>query len=94
MYSNTSSSLFFSSNSHFNMGGFDIFYSKFEDGKWKVPLNIGYPINDTHDNMWFCPSFVSREGYCVFPNEEENGQDDIFLIKIVSESVLNFDRKK
>ena len=37
--------LFFSSRGHFNMGGYDIFYSTLLDnGEWSVPLNVGYPL--------------------------------------------------
>jgi tetratricopeptide (TPR) repeat protein len=48
--------LFFSSYGHFNMGGYDIFYSTLlDDGKWSSPLNLGYPINSTDDDVFFVP---------------------------------------
>lgn len=94
MFSSLSNSLFFSSNSHYNMGGYDIFYSKLEDEKWQIPINIGFPINDTRDNLWFCPSSQYREGFYVFPGTDSSSQDDIYHVKIISESVLNFDRRK
>lgn len=38
--------LFFMSDSHPGMGGFDIFYSRKQaDGNWGSPVNLGYPIN-------------------------------------------------
>ncbi len=39
--------LYFRSNGRVGMGGFDIFYSKFNDTTqiWSEPKNIGYPIN-------------------------------------------------
>jgi hypothetical protein len=33
--------LFFASQGHQNMGGFDIFYSKLEQNKWMPAVNIG-----------------------------------------------------
>jgi len=43
--------LYFSSYGHYNMGGYDIFYSTLLDNnKWAVPLNMGYPINTTSAN--------------------------------------------
>jgi tetratricopeptide (TPR) repeat protein len=37
--------LYFSSEGHYSMGGFDIFKSMNQGNAWKTPQNIGYPIN-------------------------------------------------
>jgi tetratricopeptide (TPR) repeat protein len=84
--------MFFCSNGHFNIGGYDIFYSDFEGKKWKTPINIGYPINNTRDNVWFYPVGKGREGFISLEGEKSLGQSDIFYIKILSDSVLNFDK--
>ena len=56
--------LFFSSRGHFNMGGYDIFYSTLLDnGEWSVPLNVGYPLNTTDDDVFFNPKNEGYEGY-------------------------------
>jgi outer membrane protein OmpA-like peptidoglycan-associated protein len=48
--------LFFSSQGHYNMGGYDIFCSSLDaNGSWLPPLNIGYPINTTDDDLFFFP---------------------------------------
>jgi tetratricopeptide (TPR) repeat protein len=47
--------LTFSSEGHGSMGGYDIFISKFTDGKWTKPTNIGYPVSTTDDNLAFQP---------------------------------------
>ncbi len=48
--------LFFSSHGHYNMGEYDIFFvEKKEDGDWSNPVNIGYPINTTNDNLYYFP---------------------------------------
>jgi tetratricopeptide (TPR) repeat protein len=86
--------LFFCSNGHYNMGGYDIFYSNFEGKKWNTPINIGYPLNDTRNNMWFYPVGKGREGYCSFEEGNSYGQSDIFYIKILSTGVLNFDENE
>jgi outer membrane protein OmpA-like peptidoglycan-associated protein len=42
--------LYFTSNGHQGMGGYDIFYSrKDSSGNWETPINIGYPINTSDD---------------------------------------------
>ncbi len=44
--------LYFASNGHIGMGGFDIFYSrKLNDTTWSMPTNIGYPINTSGEEM-------------------------------------------
>ena len=38
------------------MGEYDIFFvEKKEDGDWSNPVNIGYPINTTNDNLYYFP---------------------------------------
>lgn len=43
--------LYFRSNGHTGMGGFDLFMSKYDDQKkeWSVPVNLGFPINSEGD---------------------------------------------
>ena len=38
--------LYFGSNGHVGMGGYDIYVSRMNDkGEWETPVNLGYPIN-------------------------------------------------
>ncbi len=83
--------LFFSSEGHYNMGGYDIFYSKKDGKKWSIPVNIGYPVNDTRDNLFYCPSENLREGYYAIEDSEGFGQSDIYLIRIKEATLLNFE---
>ena len=48
--------LYFSSQGHQSMGGFDIFKSIYneETKSWSTPKNIGYPVNTTEDDVFFC----------------------------------------
>ena len=54
IYSN-GSSLYFSSEAHGSMGGYDIFYIKYDStkGDWQEPVNMGYPINTTDDDRYY-----------------------------------------
>jgi hypothetical protein len=45
--------LFFSSDSHLGMGGFDIFVSKWNGSRWSEPINLGYGINSVNDDTHF-----------------------------------------
>ena len=48
--------LYFSSQGHFNLGGFDLFYSEKAAGNsWTTPVNIGYSINSTDNDMSLMP---------------------------------------
>lgn len=45
--------LYFSSMGHNNIGGFDIFSSRLVNNEWGAAQNLGYPINSTHDDLYF-----------------------------------------
>ncbi len=48
--------LYFASQGHNSMGGFDIFYSINLDGNtWASPINLGYPFNTPDDEYFFFP---------------------------------------
>ncbi len=47
--------LYFSSEGHVNMGGYDIFSSRLIEGKWGSPSNEGYPLNTPDDDLFFNP---------------------------------------
>lgn len=54
--SNDGKTLYFASQGHNTMGGFDIFISKqINDSTWSAPNNIGYPINTTDDELFLFP---------------------------------------
>ncbi len=48
--------LYFISQGHNSMGGYDIFYSeRIGENEWSVPTNMGYPINTADDDMTYYP---------------------------------------
>jgi outer membrane protein OmpA-like peptidoglycan-associated protein len=56
--------LFFSSQGHYNMGGYDIFCSSLgDDSNWLPPVNIGYPLNSTDDDLFFFPLGAGNIAY-------------------------------
>ena len=79
--------LFFSSRGHFNMGGYDIFFSTLLDnGEWSVPLNVGYPMNSTDDDVFFKPLKEGYEGYYSKESPGGLGKLDIYRIEIFSDN--------
>ncbi len=69
--SNDSSSLYFSSNGHFSMGGYDIFCSRLVNGKYTYARNIGYPINTTGDNLFWVPVQRGRAAWTSVLSQAE-----------------------
>ncbi len=56
--------LYFSSDGWMGIGGYDIFYTRLQDdGTFRKPDNLGYPINSPEDEVGF---FVSTDGTCGF----------------------------
>lgn len=79
--------LFFSSRGHFNMGGYDIFYTtKLDNGQWSVPLNVGFPLNSTDDDVFFKPINDGYTGYFSKESADGYGKQDIYHIEIFSDN--------
>lgn len=84
--------IYFSSDGHPGVGGFDIFFSKKgEDGKWGEPKNIGIPINTERDDLGF---FVSTDGHLGYfasneparANGKSVGKYDIYSFDLYKEA--------
>lgn len=60
-----SQTLYFASDGLPNLGGYDIFYSKNDDvtKSWAEPVNIGYPINTTADEIGLFVSLNGKKAY-------------------------------
>jgi hypothetical protein len=77
--------IFFSSRGHFNMGGYDVFYSSLlNNGEWSVPRNIGYPVNSTDDDLFYDALNNGFEGYYAKESPNGYGKQDIYRIEIFS----------
>jgi tetratricopeptide (TPR) repeat protein len=79
--------LYFSSMGHYNMGGYDIFYStRLDDGQWSKPINAGYPLNTTNDDMFFVPV---RDGayayYSKYDPADSYGMTDIYKLEVFTD---------
>ncbi len=72
--------LYFSSNGHNTMGGYDIFKTTFSDNIWGQPENIGFPINTTKDDVYFVLSADGRNGYFSSSRNNNFNKPDIFKI--------------
>ncbi len=83
---NNDRTLFFSSRGHHNMGGYDIFRSDLDEkGEWGAPVNIGYPVNTTDDDLFFMPVGKGNRGYLSRFSTEGQGKMDILTYDIYSD---------
>ncbi|MBO0360952.1 OmpA family protein [Hymenobacter sp. BT186] len=72
--------MYFSSEGHSSMGGYDIFKSTYENGKWSTPENLGWPINTPDDDVFFVVSASGRHGYYSSFRDDGLGSKDIYQI--------------
>lgn len=79
---NNGKTLFFSSQGHENIGGYDLFRSDLQsNGLWSNPKNLGYPINTPDDNIFFMPVGNGKSGYySKFSDMGGFGKEDIYKI--------------
>jgi outer membrane protein OmpA-like peptidoglycan-associated protein len=79
--------LFFSSNGLPGYGGFDIYKTHLEDGKWSAPENLGQPINSPGDEMYFALTPNSPDGYYASSRVGGMGDMDIYQVHYVLSKV-------
>ena len=74
--------LYFSSEGHNSMGGFDLFKSRYDtvNNLWNKARNMGYPINTAYDEMTFCVSRTNRDGYISAVRPGGIGDLDIYKV--------------
>ena len=74
--------LYFATDGHPGLGGLDIFVSKADkDGNFKEPLNVGEPLNSSHDDFGFLINYQTKLGYVSSNRDGGEGNDDIYRFK-------------
>jgi outer membrane protein OmpA-like peptidoglycan-associated protein len=81
--------LYFSSEGHDGIGGYDIFKSTFENGKWSTPENLDAPINSKKDDLFFVLAANGKKGY--YATSRMDGVKDIYEIRFIPISKENKD---
>jgi outer membrane protein OmpA-like peptidoglycan-associated protein len=71
--------LYFSSEAHGSMGGFDIFKSKFENNSWSKPENLGYPVNSGADDIFYVYNSAKNVAYFSSIREDGIGNYDLYI---------------
>ncbi len=75
-------SLYFASEGHNSMGGFDIFRStRQEDGTWGQPRNIGTPVNSAGDDIYYIENNEGTLAYYASMRPGAYGYLDLYTAK-------------
>ncbi len=75
--------LYFSSQGHKNMGGFDIFKSvKDKNGDWSEPENLRPPFNSTEDDIDYMQSADGKHAYLASVRPGGRGDLDLYMINL------------
>jgi hypothetical protein len=72
--------LFFSSQGHNSMGGYDIMYSTKKGDDWSEPTNLGYPLNTTEDERYYVLTASGEFGYFSTDRKGTLGEQDIYTV--------------
>ena len=85
-------SLFFTSNGHPGMGGFDLFFSALdpETKRWTIPQNAGYPVNTPLDDKSISFTGMGDVAYVTAVRPEGHGDLDVYRITY-NESISDVD---
>ena len=65
---------------HGGYGGFDIYKTTLENGKWTTPVNIGQPFNSPANDLFYVGSSDGTVGYMSSSRKGGNGDMDIYKI--------------
>lgn len=79
--------LYFSSNGHSTMGGYDVFTSRLSaEGRWSQPKNLGYPLNTVNDDLYLVVTKDGTRGYFSSVRSQGEGGQDIYQVSFPVES--------
>lgn len=73
--------MYFSSTGHIGMGGYDIYKSeKGVNWKWSKPVNMGFPLNTSNDDIFFVPT--NNPGQAFYSSKQVGGVSSILVVQI------------
>ncbi len=72
--------MYFASEGHNSMGGYDIFKCTYSSGEWGKPVNMGYPINSPYDDLFFSSSANGKYAYITSNRAGGKGGNDLYRV--------------
>lgn len=80
--------LYFASDRLESLGGMDIYFSVPENGVFGDCQNMGYPVNTSSDDFALTLDSTGMKGYFCSNRPGGKGDDDIYFLKIKSDSII------
>lgn len=77
--------LFYSSQGHRNIGGYDYFYSEYVDTAWTYPQNLQYPLSTTDEDLFYYPIANGEKAITHRILEDGYGMFDIYEVSFPTE---------
>jgi tetratricopeptide (TPR) repeat protein len=75
--------LYFASNGHVGMGGYDLFKLELlDDGTWGDPVNMGYPLNSPADDIYYVESKDGETAYFASSRIGTTGAMDLYEVSL------------
>jgi len=87
-FENVTQTLYFSSNHHKGLGGFDVFKSEYKNDAFKAPENAGYPLNSPLNDIYYSvnskkdKAYLSSNRLGSYFEEKESCCNDIYAFAI------------
>jgi hypothetical protein len=76
--------LYFASNGHETMGGYDLFRSEDMGGEiWTTPENLGYPVNTVEDDIYLSIDAGGKRGYYSSTKSNGFGGLDVYHVEFI-----------
>jgi hypothetical protein len=72
--------LFFSSEGHNSIGGYDLFYATLKNGTWNEPINLGFPINTPSNERFYTLTADGATAYYSSDQKGGYGQQDLYTV--------------
>ncbi len=82
------SDLFFASDWHHGLGGFDIFRAERDNGIWKNVYHLGNGVNSSYDDYGYTYNKEFDRGYLVSNRPGGKGKEDLYRLKKTSKNML------
>ncbi|MFO7828961.1 MAG: OmpA family protein [Bacteroidales bacterium] len=78
--------VYFSSQGHNSMGGFDVFVMERDENKmWSDPQNLGYPVNTPNDDIFFKMEENNKQAYYSSVRQNGYGGKDLYKVIFLGE---------
>jgi len=72
--------LYFSSDYHFGLGGYDLFKSYVDNGEWTLPSNLGNGVNSPEDDLYGIKHPNTNDYYVSSNRLGGKGNHDIYIL--------------